>query len=81
VVAVQRGLASLDPPTRRRIARRIEALSTDRPAATRRRDAQGGEGELRVRVGDWRVIYVARDDELLVLVIKIDHRGDVYRAR
>jgi hypothetical protein len=32
-------------------------------------------------VGDWRIIYVARDDELLVLVIKIGHRGDVYRAR
>ena len=76
----QRDLASLDPPTRRRIARRIEALSTDpRPPGTEM--LKGGEGELRVRVGDWRVIYVARDDELLVLVIKIGHRGDVYRAR
>jgi len=41
----------------------------------------GGEGELRIRVGDWRVIYRVRDDELLILVIKIGHRSDVYRAR
>jgi mRNA interferase RelE/StbE len=78
--AAQRSLASLDPPTRRRIARRIEALSTD-PRPPGAEMLKGGEGELRVRVGDWRVIYLARDDELLVLVIKIGHRGDVYRAR
>jgi len=41
---------------------------------------KGGEGELRIRVGDWRVIYLVRDDELLVLVIKVGHRGDVYRT-
>jgi mRNA interferase RelE/StbE len=41
---------------------------------------KSGESELRIRVGDWRVIYVVHDDELLVLVIKIGHRGDIYRA-
>jgi len=42
---------------------------------------KGGQGELRVQIGDWRVIYMVRDAELLVLVAKIGHRGDVYRAR
>jgi mRNA interferase RelE/StbE len=42
---------------------------------------KGGEGELRIRVGDWRVIYAVKDDMLLILVIKIGHRSDVYRAR
>ena len=41
----------------------------------------GGQGELRIRIGDWRVIYAVRDEEVLVLVIKIGHRRDVYRAR
>jgi mRNA interferase RelE/StbE len=41
---------------------------------------EGGAGELRIRVGDWRVIYVVHDVELLVLVIKICHRSDVHRA-
>ena len=76
--AAVRQLASLDPPTRRRVARRIEALSTDpRPAGAE--VLKSGEGESRIRVGDW--IYVVRHDKLLVLVIKIGHRSDVYRAR
>ena len=78
--AAQRQLTALDPPTRRRVAHRIEALAT----APRPRGAEtlaGGEGELRLRVGDWRVIYRVQDDELLILVIKIGHRSDVYRAR
>lgn len=78
--AAQRQLASLDPPTRRRIARRIEALGTD-PRPPGAEMLRGGEGELRIRVGDWRVIYVVHEGELLVLVIKIGHRGDIYRAR
>ena len=65
---------------RRRVARRIEALGTNpRPAGAEM--LRGGDGETRIRVGDWRVIYVVRQDELVVLVIKIGHRSDVYRAR
>jgi len=35
----------------------------------------------RVRVGDYRVVYEVRDDRLLVVVIKIGHRREVYRRR
>ena len=37
------------------------------------------EGLYRIRVGDYRVIYQVSNDELLVLVIKVGHRKDVYR--
>ena len=78
--AAQRQLASLDPPTQRRVAHRIEALgSAPRPPGAEA--LKGGQGELRIRIGDWRIIYIVRDAELLVLVIKIGHRRDVYRAR
>jgi mRNA interferase RelE/StbE len=33
----------------------------------------------RLRVGDWRVIYDLQDDELVILVLKVGPRGDVYR--
>jgi mRNA interferase RelE/StbE len=33
----------------------------------------------RLRVGDWRVIYDIRNDELVILVLKIATRGEVYR--
>jgi mRNA interferase RelE/StbE len=78
--AAQRQLASLDPPTQRRVGHRIEALgSAPRPPGAEA--LKGGQGELRIRIGDWRIIYMVHDHELLVLVIKIGHRGDVYRAR
>jgi mRNA interferase RelE/StbE len=78
--AARRQLASLDALTQRRVARRIEALGTDpRPAGAEM--LTGGDGEARIRVGDWRVIYIVRHDKLVVIVIKIGHRSDVYRAR
>lgn len=33
----------------------------------------------RLRVGDWRVIYEIHNDELIILVLKIAPRGEVYR--
>jgi mRNA interferase RelE/StbE len=39
---------------------------------------QGREG-YRLRVGEWRVIYEIRDDCLIILVLDIGPRGDIYR--
>ena len=33
----------------------------------------------RLRVGDWRVIYEIQKDKVLVLVLKIGSRGEIYR--
>ncbi len=33
----------------------------------------------RLRVGDWRVIYEIENDELIILVLRIGSRGEVYR--
>jgi mRNA interferase RelE/StbE len=40
---------------------------------------QGRESYWRIRVGDYRVIYQIRDRRLLVLVVRIGHRREVYR--
>ncbi|WP_416211542.1 type II toxin-antitoxin system RelE family toxin [Frankia sp. Cas3] len=37
-------------------------------------------GALRVRVGDYRVVYQVRDAELVILIIEVDHRRQVYRG-
>ncbi len=58
----------------RRVAQRIEGLgAAPRPPGAEMLKA--GEGEFRIRVGDWRVIYSVHDDEILILVIKIGHRA------
>jgi len=33
----------------------------------------------RLRVGDWRVIYDIRTNELIILVLKVGSRGEIYR--
>ncbi len=33
----------------------------------------------RIRAGDYRIVYQIRDDRLIVLVVRIGHRKDVYR--
>jgi mRNA interferase RelE/StbE len=37
------------------------------------------EKRYRIRVGDYRIVYEIRDEVLLVLVVRIAHRSDVYR--
>lgn len=61
-----------------RLRPHIDALAADpRPSGVRK--LAGSEGLYRIRVGDYRVIYEVRDDELLVLVVRVGHRRDVYR--
>jgi mRNA interferase RelE/StbE len=40
----------------------------------------GGKGLWRMRVGDWRIVYQIRDAELIVLVVDVAHRREVYRG-
>lgn len=72
-----RQLRKFDPDVRRRIQAVLELLAEDPrpPAATR---LVGGAGEWGVRTGDYRVIYEIHDDELLVLVLWMGHRREVY---
>ena len=40
---------------------------------------QGEDDLYRIRVGDYRVIYTVKDEELIVLVLRVGHRREVYR--
>jgi mRNA interferase RelE/StbE len=67
-----------DRRLRGRIVRALEALAADpRPAGMKR--LVGQEGLLRVRVGDWRIVYEVREREVVVvMVVRIGPRGEVY---
>lgn len=77
--AAARALRKFPAEVRRRIARRIDALATQ-PRAADATKIEGGEGLFRVRVGDYRIICTVHDDVLLVLVVTIGHRTDIYKA-
>ena len=74
-----RALERLDAPLRHRVVKGIDGLQVN-PRPPGAKVLQGDHrGLYRVRVGDVRVVYAVRDAELLVLVVKLGHRGDVYR--
>lgn len=74
--AAVRALKRIDPQHRGRIRGAIALLAADPrpPGAT----ALRGRDALRIRVGDYRVIYTVEDDRLLVVVITLGHRRHVY---
>lgn len=78
--AAQRQLRKLDPSARRRIQAALELLAIDpRPPAAVQ--LVGGEGEWRVRTGDYRIVYEIHDVQLTVLVLAAGHRREIYDRR
>jgi len=71
-------LARIPQPIRRRIARKIDRLA-DNPRPRGARVLEGRLSLYRIRVGDYRVIYQIQDAGLVVLVVRIGSRGEVYR--
>jgi mRNA interferase RelE/StbE len=76
---VRKDLRALDDQTRRRILRALIGLEVNpRPPGAKK---LRGESELwRVRVGDYRILYSIEEAGLVVLVVKIGHRREVYRG-
>ena len=61
-----------------RIRDRIDALAAN-PRPVDCKKLQGEDGLYRIRSGDYRVVYAIRDKQLVVLVVRIGDRKDVYR--
>lgn len=60
------------------ILKRIEGLADDpRPSGS---EKLSGQERFRVRQGTYRIIYEIKDQELIVMVVKIGHRRNVYRT-
>jgi mRNA interferase RelE/StbE len=60
-----------------RIAAAIDRLAIDpRPAGTLK---LAGSDDLRIRVGDYRIVYAVDDSRRILIVARIAHRSEVYR--
>ena len=61
-----------------RVIRKLEALGLNpRPAGCKK--LKGYKDQWRVRVGDWRVVYIIDDTAKVVSVTRIAHRSQVYQ--
>lgn len=76
--AAERDIKRLPRPIQIQIIRRIDKLADDpRPHGVEK--ITGSDHTYRVRSGDYRILYTINDRELLVLVVKIGDRKEVYR--
>ena len=77
--SADRQLAKLPRDVQRRIVAAIEALA-DKPRPPGAVKITGDDNLRRIRVGDYRVVYEIHKGRLVVLVLRVAHRKDVYRG-
>lgn len=75
-----RSIAALPRKEERRVRAAIELLA-DEPRPPNCVALTGEQSVYRVRVGDYRILYEVIDARLLILVIRVGHRRDVYQPR
>jgi mRNA interferase RelE/StbE len=74
----QRALARVPPPQQGRIISAIQALAKEpRPHGVTKLT---GRDAWRIRVGSYHVLYEIHDSKLIVLVVAVGHRRDVYQG-
>jgi mRNA interferase RelE/StbE len=76
--SAKREFDRLDRPVKVRIQKELDRLATD-PLHGGTKPLKDFDGR-RARVGDYRIVYRVIDDEIVVLVLRIAHRREVYRS-
>ncbi len=71
-------LQKLPRPTIVKVVAAISDLSND-PYPSGVKKLIGSERSYRIRVGDYRVIYEIVEDKLIIEIVRVRHRKDVYR--
>lgn len=74
----QRDFDSLDKPVQQRLRPHIDRLAAD-PFPAGAKKLHGDEPYYGIRVGDYRVVYQVDGKQLIIVVIKVGHRKEVYR--
>lgn len=77
----QSNILALDKPIRNRILKFFRERIAAHPEPKRSAEPLSGvlRGLYRFRIGDFRAICDIQEDRLVVLVIEVGHRGDIYR--
>lgn len=75
-----RSIAGLPRKEQQRVRAAIDLLA-DEPRPPGCIALTGEDSVYRVRVGDYRILYEVIDTRLVVQVVRVGHRRDVYRSR
>ena len=73
-----KALKKIPKPDQKRISKAIDNLAENLPNPDITK-MKGNNPFHKIRVGDYRIVYEIQDDILLILIIKIGHRKDIYR--
>lgn len=76
--SAQKELSQLPKPVAEKIVTQIRGLA-DNPRPNGCKKLVGTEHSYRIRVSDYRVVYSIFDQRLIIQVVKIGHRKDVYQ--
>lgn len=71
-----KAIGKLERTVQVRILKSISALA-DEPRPSGAIKLVGSDG-MRIRVGDWRIVYVIDDAVITVTIVKVGHRSNVY---
>ena len=77
--AAARQVRKLERPVRTRLLNAIETLARS-PRLDGVKKLASTENAWRIRVGDYRIIYSIEDEVLVVTVVRVAHRREVYRS-
>ncbi|MBT0654104.1 type II toxin-antitoxin system RelE family toxin [Geomobilimonas luticola] len=77
--AARKALKAMPRNTARLILEKIESLAIDPMAPNNNVKKLTNHPGYRLRVGDWRIVYTIHEQALLIAVVRIAPRGDVYQ--
>jgi mRNA interferase RelE/StbE len=75
--SAKKELRKIDKQQIPKILETVEKLALD-PHPANHKKLLGTEHNFRIRVGNYRIIYFLEDDQLLIEIIRVRHRKDVY---
>jgi mRNA interferase RelE/StbE len=75
----RRQIKKLDPDIAEQITTAVDGLAANPRPQSSKRMKGNYKGYRRERTGDYRIIYEVQDEKLVVLVIHIGHRKNIYR--
>ena len=77
----EKELVNLDSSVRQRVVEKLQWLEENAGLVFHKELSRDLKGSYKLRVGDWRVVYLLNEKNFGIIVIKIDHRSKVYKKK